>query len=104
MAESVLSHINQALTDSVVAELNSQDEQHVPSSSVASGSGVVSDLATIVEAVTLGDTSEEEAVATHTVDSLLDSITANIPPAAQPQSSSLCVAKQVSSVYYHSSV
>jgi hypothetical protein len=101
MADSVLSHVNQELTDSVVAGLNSQDEgQHVPgsSASVASSSGVVSDLATIVEAVTLGDTSEEETSAPQTPkpEDPIATISQHAPP-PQPSASGsgLSVVKQV---------
>lgn len=63
MAESVLSCVTGELTDSIVARLNSEEEPQLPTaSSLALSSTTVSDLATIVEAVALGETSEEEGV------------------------------------------
>ena len=100
MAESVLSHINRELSDCVAGlnqSINSQEDSHAPCTSVAASSGVVSDLATIVEAVTLGDTSEDEAFASSPPQQLSDSIPnisqIVIPPQA---ASSLSVSKPVS--------
>jgi len=61
MTESVLSCVTGELTGSVVAGLNSQEESHAPVSLTLS-SATVSDLATIIEAVTLGETSEDEGI------------------------------------------
>jgi len=62
MAESVLSTVTGELSGSVVAGLNSQDENHT------SGVSVVTDLATIVEAVALGDVSEDDGCTTRRSD------------------------------------
>ena len=64
MAESVLSTAQSDLTESVVAGLNVQDDVHAIAN-ITPSAVPVSDLATIVESVSLGDNSEDEGIPIH---------------------------------------